>query len=87
MLSWRRCKLPSGSWRRIFQLLDAAATSTNLNLGTPDKRVRISKGRLWNTSRESRRYVDPRDARWSRRSCDVDPVSVSGNHVRWDNEM
>lgn len=61
MLSWRRCKLPSGSWRRTCRPPDAAATSTRLNSETPDKPVRTSRGKLWNTSREFRRYVGTRD--------------------------
>ncbi len=66
MHSWRRCRWPSGSWRRTCQLHDAAATSMKLNLETPGKQVRNSKGRLWNTSRGSRRYVYSGDAYRSR---------------------
>lgn len=58
MPSWRRCRWPSGSWRRISPLPDVAATSMKLNLETRDKQVRSSKEKPWNTNKGSRRYVN-----------------------------
>lgn len=54
--NWRRCRWPSGSWRRTCQRPDAAVICMKRSLETHGKRVRISKGKRWNTSRESKRY-------------------------------
>lgn len=63
MHSWRRCRWPSGSWRRTCQQPDAAVICMKLSLETPGKRVRNSKGKLWNTSRESKRYDHASEAK------------------------